>query len=134
MYIKIAKQVRGSPGFHVPNHTQVVFVPPNSPLHLVEQVAQLHENHQARHGQPDIAKQLGDKNRAGIRNKHEKQEAASGVKRWNWETSPEEFLFCWVHSDQPCVFEGTTAHYLFIFNFGSTAFIMSIKWIQSCPD
>lgn len=59
-------RARGSPGFHVSNHTQVVLVPPNSPLHLVEEVAQLHENHQACHWQPDIAKQLGKKTEQGL--------------------------------------------------------------------
>lgn len=76
-----------------------------------------------------------EENRAGIRNKHHgKQEAATGLKRQrNRETSPEEFLFCWVHSDQPCIFKGTTTHYFFRYNFGSTAFITRINCIQSCP-
>lgn len=43
------EQVRSSPSLHVSNHTQVVLVPPNSSLNLMEQVAQLHENHQACH-------------------------------------------------------------------------------------
>lgn len=55
------EHVRSSPSLHVSNHTQVVLVPPNSSLNLMEQVAQLHENHQARHWQPDIAKQLWER-------------------------------------------------------------------------
>lgn len=45
-----------SPRFHVPNDTQVVLVPADSTLDLMKQVAQLHEDDQAGHGQPDVAK------------------------------------------------------------------------------
>lgn len=70
------EQAGSSPGLHVSNHTQVVLVPPNPSLHLMEQVAQLHEDHQACHRQPDIAKQLwGKKTATGIRSG--KQEAAT---------------------------------------------------------
>lgn len=46
------------PGLHVVNDTKVVLVATEPSLHLVEEVAQLHEDDQARHGQPDVAKQL----------------------------------------------------------------------------
>lgn len=39
-----------SPGFHVPNDTQVVLVPADPTLDFVKQVTQLHEDDQAGHG------------------------------------------------------------------------------------
>lgn len=46
------------PGLHVVNDTKVVLVAPQPPLHLVEEIAQLHEDDQTRHGQPDVAEKL----------------------------------------------------------------------------
>lgn len=73
-----------SPGLHVSNHTQVVLVPPNPSLDLMEQVAQLHEDHQACHRQPDIAKQLWEENKqrgSEVRTRRQLQETASVLKR-----------------------------------------------------
>lgn len=39
-------------------------MPADATLHFMEQVAQLHEDDQAGHGQPDVAKQLRRKERA----------------------------------------------------------------------
>lgn len=46
------------PGLHVVDNTEVVLVAAHTALHLVEQVAQLHEDNQAGHGQPDVTKEL----------------------------------------------------------------------------
>lgn len=98
IHIKVPEQKKGSPSFHVSDHTQVVLVPPNSSLNLMKQVAQLHKNHQARHWQPDIAKQLWKKTERWLEtnttgNKRPPQETASGLKRKrNQETSTGEFF------------------------------------------
>lgn len=47
-----------SPGLHVLDHPQVVFVSLDPSLELVEQVAELHADHQTRHAQEDVAPQL----------------------------------------------------------------------------
>lgn len=99
------EQVRSSPSLHVSNHTQVVLVPPNSSLNLMEQVAQLHENHQACHWQPDIAKQLWER-------KEKRQK--SDQKQTLWEPG------------------GTHKKLLLLtsLNMSSTAFVMRINCIQ----
>ena len=47
-----------SPGLHVVDDAQVVLVAADAALHLVEEVAQLHEDDQTGHGEPDVPKQL----------------------------------------------------------------------------
>ena len=49
-------QSAGSPGFHVSDHSQIVLVPADATLYFMKQVTQLHEDDQAGHGQPDVAK------------------------------------------------------------------------------
>lgn len=53
------QEIHGSlPALHTVDDPQVVLVAADSPLHLVKEVAQLHEDHQAGHGQPDVSKEL----------------------------------------------------------------------------
>lgn len=46
------------PGLHVVDDTKVVLVSAYTALDLVEEIPQLHEDHQASHGQPDVSKEL----------------------------------------------------------------------------
>lgn len=50
-----------SPGFHVVDDAKVVLVPANAALDLMEEIPQLHEDNQACHGQPYVAKKLKEK-------------------------------------------------------------------------
>lgn len=55
-------------GLHVVDDTQVVLMSADTALDLVEEEPQLHEDDQARHGQPDVTKQLmRDERRAKIK-------------------------------------------------------------------
>lgn len=49
------------PGLHVVNDTQIVLVASDSPLDFMKEVAELHEDHQAGHGEPDVAKELRER-------------------------------------------------------------------------
>lgn len=49
------------PGLHVVDDTKVVLVSANAALDLMKEIAQLHEDNQARHGQPDVTKQLEER-------------------------------------------------------------------------
>lgn len=46
------------PRLHVVDDTKVVLVATEPSLHLVEEIAQLHEDDQTRHGQPDVTEKL----------------------------------------------------------------------------
>lgn len=47
-----------SPGLHVPDDAAIILMTFDATLELVEQVSQLHANHQAGHAQEDISPQL----------------------------------------------------------------------------
>ena len=49
---------RYSPGLHVAEDSQVVVVASDSLLNLLNEETKLHEDHQTRHGQPDVTEDL----------------------------------------------------------------------------
>lgn len=55
---KMRKENFFLPGLHVVDDAEVIFVTANTPLDFMEKVSQLHEDHQARHGQPNVTKKL----------------------------------------------------------------------------
>lgn len=66
---------------------EVVLVATDSLLHLMEQVTQLHEDHQAGHREPDVTKQLrgeGEKRERKRRRAEERIRERVGRKKIFW--------------------------------------------------